>query len=51
MEVLVTVTGVINLRSAVTASLPDRVALLANLSPSEIRHSAHLFTALSDFFC
>lgn len=46
---LVAVMGVINLLSAVTPSLPERVALLQDLFPINIRHSAHLFTALSGF--
>lgn len=47
---LVAVMGVINLLSAVTPSLPSRVAWLQDLFPLEIRHSAHLFTALSGFW-
>jgi phosphatidylglycerol lysyltransferase len=46
---LVASMGVINLISAVTPSLPSRVAWLRDLYPVEIRHSAHLFTALSGF--
>jgi phosphatidylglycerol lysyltransferase len=46
---LVASMGVINLISAVTPSLPSRVAWLHDLYPVEIRHSAHLFTALSGF--
>jgi phosphatidylglycerol lysyltransferase len=46
---LVASMGVINLLSAVTPSLPSRVAWLRDLYPVEIRHSAHLFTALSGF--
>lgn len=46
---LVAVMGVINLLSAVTPSLPERVVWLQDLFPIEIRHSAHLFTALSGF--
>jgi len=47
---LVASMGVINLLSAVTPSLPSRVAWLKTLFPVEIRHSAHLFTALSGFW-
>ena len=50
MAALVASMGVINLLSAVTPSLPSRVAWLQNLFPVEIRHSAHLFTALSGFW-
>ena len=46
---LVAAMGVINLLSAVTPSLPSRVAWLRDFYPVEIRHSAHLFTALSGF--
>jgi len=42
--------GVINLLSAVTPSLSQRVALLEPLYPVEIRSSAHILTALSGFF-
>ncbi|MGA7952346.1 MAG: phosphatidylglycerol lysyltransferase domain-containing protein [Gloeobacterales cyanobacterium] len=42
--------GVINLLSAVTPSLPDRVEWLRDLFPLEIRRSGHLFAALSGFF-
>lgn len=42
--------GVINLLSAVTPGLPARVAWLKTLFPVAIRHSAHLFTALSGFW-
>jgi phosphatidylglycerol lysyltransferase len=41
--------GVINLISAVTPSLQERVAWMEDLFPIEIRYSAHLFTALSGF--
>jgi phosphatidylglycerol lysyltransferase len=50
MAALVASMGVINLLSAVTPSLPSRVAWLQDLFPVEIRHSAHLFTALSGFW-
>lgn len=46
---LVASMGVINLLSAVTPSLPERVTWLEDLFPIAIRHSAHLFTALSGF--
>ncbi|MFN9629279.1 MAG: phosphatidylglycerol lysyltransferase domain-containing protein [Cyanobacteriota bacterium] len=42
--------GAINLLSAVTPGLPSRVAWLQRLFPVEIRHSAHLFAALSGFW-
>ena len=46
---LVASMGLIHLLSAVTPGLPSRVAWLQDLFPIEIRHSAHLFTALSGF--
>ncbi|MGB8699375.1 MAG: phosphatidylglycerol lysyltransferase domain-containing protein [Thermosynechococcaceae cyanobacterium] len=42
--------GVINLFSAVTPSLPERVNWLRDISSLEMRHSGHLFAALSGFF-
>lgn len=50
MAALVASMGVINLLSAVRPALPSRVAWLQDLFPIEIRHSAHLFTALSGFW-
>jgi len=50
MAALVAGMGVINLISAVRPALPSRVAWLQDLFPIEIRHSAHLFTALSGFW-
>jgi phosphatidylglycerol lysyltransferase len=42
--------GMINLFSAVTPSLPERVALLKPLIPFEVRVGGHLFTAITGFF-
>jgi phosphatidylglycerol lysyltransferase len=42
--------GVINLFSAVTPSLPERVEWLRDVLPVDIRRSGHLFAALSGFF-
>jgi len=42
--------GLINLASAVTPSLPDRVQLLREFIPFEIRSGGHLFSALTGFF-
>lgn len=50
MAALVACMGVVNVLSSVTPGLPDRVAWLQDLFPIEIRHSAHLFTALSGFW-
>jgi phosphatidylglycerol lysyltransferase len=46
---LTAVMGAINLVSAVTPSLPHRVALIAEWSPLEIRHGGHLAAAVSGF--
>ncbi len=42
--------GIINLWSAVTPSLPERIFWLAQVLPLEVRTSAHLLAALSGFF-
>lgn len=42
--------GVVNLLSAVTPSLRERVELVRDVFPFEIRASAHLFAAISGFF-
>jgi phosphatidylglycerol lysyltransferase len=42
--------GIINLFSAITPSLPDRMEWFRDFFPVEIRHSGHLFAALSGFF-
>ena len=47
---LVASMGVLNLLSAVTPSLSQRVALLETFYPVEIRSSAHILAALSGFF-
>jgi len=47
---LVASMGMINLLSAVTPSLRQRVALLEPFYPVEIRSSAHIVAALSGFF-
>jgi phosphatidylglycerol lysyltransferase len=47
---LAAIVGVVNLLSAVTPSLPDRVTWLEGIFPFEVRAGAHLFAALSGFF-
>lgn len=42
--------GIVNLLSAVTPSLPARVAWWQHLISFELRHAAHVFAALSGFF-
>ena len=42
--------GIVNLLSAVTPSIPERVDWLKQIFPFEVRTGAHLFAALSGFF-
>ena len=41
--------GIVNLVSAVTPSLPDRVALLQQIFPFEVRAGSHIFAAVTGF--
>jgi len=47
--ILVALMGILNILSAVTPSLADRLALLEKYSPLEVRHGGHLAAALSGF--
>lgn len=47
--ILVALMGVINVLSAVTPSLADRMKLLEQFSPLEVRHGGHLTAALAGF--
>ncbi|MGB3614018.1 MAG: phosphatidylglycerol lysyltransferase domain-containing protein, partial [Elainellaceae cyanobacterium] len=47
---LTALVGLVNLWSAATPSLPNRVAWLRQITPFEVRSGAHLFAALSGFF-
>lgn len=47
---LTALVGVVNLLSAVTPSLGERVRWLEEIFPFEVRSSGHLFAALSGFF-
>lgn len=47
---LTTLAGIVNLLSAVTRGLPNRVQLLKPLFPFEYRANAHIFAALTGFF-
>lgn len=47
---LIALAGLINLWSAVTPSVPERLAWLDGIFPVELRAGAHLFAALSGFF-
>lgn len=47
--ILVALMGVINVLSAVTPSLADRLAILEKFSPLEVRHGGHLTAALAGF--
>jgi phosphatidylglycerol lysyltransferase len=46
---LTTIVGVVNLISAVTPSLEDRVRWLEEIFPFEVRSIGHLFAALKNF--
>lgn len=47
--VLVALMGMVNVLSAVTPSLTDRLAVLRQYSPLEVRHGGHLTAALAGF--
>lgn len=47
--ILVALMGVVNVLSAVTPSLADRLKLLEQYSPLEVRHGGHLTAALAGF--
>jgi phosphatidylglycerol lysyltransferase len=47
--ILVALMGIINVLSAVTPSLADRLSLLERFSPLEVRHGGHLTAALAGF--
>ncbi|PWB74012.1 MAG: hypothetical protein C3F07_08655 [Anaerolineales bacterium] len=47
--ILVTLMGIVNVLSAVTPSLSDRMRLLERYSPLEVRHGGHLTAALAGF--
>lgn len=47
---LTALVGMVNLWSAVTPSLPERITWLEQLFPVEVRAGAHIFAALSGFF-
>lgn len=49
VAILVAVMGVVNVLSAVTPSLTDRLAVLRQYSPLEVRHGGHLTAALAGF--
>lgn len=49
-SLLTALVGLVNLWSAVTPSLPSRVAWLRPIFPIDVRVGAHLFAALSGFF-
>lgn len=48
-SVLVGIMGVVNVLSAVTPSLADRLKMLEQFSPLEVRHGGHLTAALAGF--
>jgi phosphatidylglycerol lysyltransferase len=47
--ILVAVMGIINVLSAVTPALANRLAILEKYSPLEVRHGGHLTAALTGF--
>jgi len=47
--ILVALMGVINIISAVTPSLSDRIKILETFSPLEVRHGGHLTASLAGF--
>lgn len=47
--ILVALMGVVNVLSAVTPSLADRLKLIEQYSPLEVRHGGHLTAALAGF--
>lgn len=49
VAVLVALMGMINILSAVTPSLADRLAIWEQYSPLEVRHGSHLTAALAGF--
>lgn len=49
LSIMVGLMGVINVISAITPSLPERLALLAQFSPLKVQHSGNLAAALSGF--
>ncbi|MCA1953920.1 MAG: flippase-like domain-containing protein [Anaerolinea sp.] len=49
VAILVALMGVINVLSAVTPSLVERIHLLETFSPLEVRHGGHLTAALAGF--
>jgi phosphatidylglycerol lysyltransferase len=48
-SLLTAVVGIVNLLSAVSPSMPDRLEVLREIFPFSIRASGHLFAALSGF--
>lgn len=49
LSIMVGLMGVVNVISAVTPSLPDRLAILAEFSPLGVQHGGNLTAALSGF--
>jgi len=47
--ILVALMGIVNILSAVTPSLSDRLTILENFMPLEVRHGGHLTAALAGF--
>lgn len=48
--ILTALVGIVNLLSAVSLNLPDRIESLENFVPFEVRANAHIFAAIIGFF-
>lgn len=49
VAILTGLVGILNLISAVTPGLPERIAILQEIYPFEVRAGSHIFAAVSDF--
>ncbi|MDJ0571861.1 MAG: phosphatidylglycerol lysyltransferase domain-containing protein [Pleurocapsa sp. MO_192.B19] len=49
IALLTAIVGIVNLYSAVTPGLPERIAILRNIYPFEVRAGSHIFAAVSGF--
>ena len=49
VAILTGLVGILNLMSAVTPGLPERIAILQNIYPFEVRAGSHIFAAVSGF--
>ncbi|MBE9047272.1 bifunctional lysylphosphatidylglycerol flippase/synthetase MprF [Pleurocapsales cyanobacterium LEGE 10410] len=49
IALLTAIVGIVNLYSAVTPGVPERIATLRNIYPFEVRAGSHIFAAVSGF--